>query len=84
MKIRAVYITHLAPVQAKQAETTQMIKLAPTLPTLAMITPGDEKIPDPICIPTISATARASPMCFSSCCSCPFTSPDSERGYKAF
>ena len=34
------------------------IKLAPTLPTSATTTPGDEKIPEPTCIPTISAIAN--------------------------
>ena len=32
---------------------THTIRLAPTLPTSATTTPGDEKIPDPTWVPTI-------------------------------
>jgi hypothetical protein len=57
---------HLAPVQAKSPLTIQTIRLAPTLPTLATMTPGLEKIPEPTCIPTTSPIACQSPTCFSS------------------
>lgn len=44
--------SYLAPVQASRPLITQTTKLAPVLPTDATTTPGDEKIPEPTCIPT--------------------------------
>ena len=73
--------THLAPVQANKPLTTQTIKLAPTLPTLATMTPGLENIPEPTCIPTTNPIACHRPTCLSSSPAASFSfSPERVRG----
>lgn len=43
------------------AQTTQMMRLMPTLPVSRSVPCGEMKIPDPTCDPTISAIPPMSP-----------------------